>query len=88
MRVRIQDLLKTYKIQEFAELAGITVKAPHHYDRVRLLKPSRASWIPGVYRAVRWLAEGLHMMRGFDFDRAADFIDRTLANVDGSHPLG
>jgi len=41
MRVRIQDLLKTYKIQEFAELAGITVKALHHYDRVGLLKPSR-----------------------------------------------
>ena len=34
-------MLKTYKIQEFAELAGITVKALHHYDRVGLLKPSR-----------------------------------------------
>jgi DNA-binding transcriptional MerR regulator/uncharacterized damage-inducible protein DinB len=30
-----------YKIREFAKLAGVTVKALHHYDRLGLLKPGR-----------------------------------------------
>src|SRR3954467_11710606 len=29
-----------YKIHEFAELAGVTVRALHHYDRLGLLKPT------------------------------------------------
>ena len=28
-----------YKVNEFAELAGVTVRALHHYDRLGLLKP-------------------------------------------------
>jgi MerR family transcriptional regulator, thiopeptide resistance regulator len=31
-----------YRIHEFAELAGVTVKALHHYDRLGLLKPGRS----------------------------------------------
>jgi DNA-binding transcriptional MerR regulator len=31
----------TYRVQEFAELAGVTVRALHHYDRLDLLKPRR-----------------------------------------------
>ena len=34
---------KLYRIQEFAELAGVTVRALHHYDRLGLLKPSHRS---------------------------------------------
>ena len=30
-----------YRIQAFAELAGVTVRALHHYDRLALLKPKR-----------------------------------------------
>jgi len=30
-----------YRVHEFAELAGVTVKAVHHYDRLGLLKPAR-----------------------------------------------
>lgn len=30
-----------YKIHEFAKLAGVTVKALHHYDRLGLLQPGR-----------------------------------------------
>jgi DNA-binding transcriptional MerR regulator len=33
----------TYRIGEFAELAGVTVRALHHYDRIGLLKPQRGS---------------------------------------------
>ncbi len=32
---------KLYHVQEFAELAGVTVRALHHYDRMGLLKPRR-----------------------------------------------
>jgi MerR family transcriptional regulator, thiopeptide resistance regulator len=31
---------KVYQTHEFAELAGVTVRTLHHYDRVGLLKPS------------------------------------------------
>jgi len=34
----VKDL---YHVQEFAELAGVTVRALHHYDRLGLLKPRR-----------------------------------------------
>jgi len=30
-----------YRVHEFAELAGVTVKALHHYDRLGLLRPKR-----------------------------------------------
>jgi MerR family transcriptional regulator, thiopeptide resistance regulator len=32
-----------YRIREFAALAGVTVRALHHYDRLGLLKPSARS---------------------------------------------
>jgi len=32
---------KLFKAREFAKLSGVTVRALHHYDRLRLLKPSR-----------------------------------------------
>jgi DNA-binding transcriptional MerR regulator len=40
-------LSRFYQIHEFAELAGVTVKALHHYDRLGLLKPKRTD---GGYR--------------------------------------
>jgi DNA-binding transcriptional MerR regulator len=30
-----------YRVQAFAELAGVTVRALHHYDRLALLRPKR-----------------------------------------------
>jgi DNA-binding transcriptional MerR regulator len=32
---------QSYRVQQFAELAGVTVRALHHYDRMALLKPKR-----------------------------------------------
>jgi DNA-binding transcriptional MerR regulator len=32
-----------YRVHEFAELAGVTVKALHHYDRLGLLRPRRTA---------------------------------------------
>jgi DNA-binding transcriptional MerR regulator len=36
-------MTETYRIGEFAELAGVTVRALHHYDCIGLLKPQRGS---------------------------------------------
>jgi DNA-binding transcriptional MerR regulator len=38
-----QKTTGVYRIQEFARLAGVTVRALHHYDRLGLLKPSGRS---------------------------------------------
>jgi DNA-binding transcriptional MerR regulator len=40
----------SYRIGEFAKLAGVTVRALHHYDRIGLLKPQRASSNIRLYR--------------------------------------
>ena len=34
---------KPCRVREFAALAGVTVRALHHYDRLGLLRPRRAS---------------------------------------------
>jgi len=33
---------KQFRVHEFAQLAGVTVRALHHYDRLGLLRPKRA----------------------------------------------
>ena len=38
------------KAREFAELAGVTVRMLHHYDRIGLLRPRRS---PAGYRIYR-----------------------------------
>ena len=35
--------MSTLRIQEFAKLAGVTVRALHHYDRLKLLSPAHRS---------------------------------------------
>ena len=35
--------MNTFRIQEFAKLAGVTVRALHHYDRLELLSPAHRS---------------------------------------------
>src|SRR5882757_5503192 len=34
---------RTYRVGEFARLAGVTPRALHHYDRLGLLKPRRTA---------------------------------------------
>lgn len=36
----IENGKQLYRVNEFAELAGVTVRALHHYDRLGLLKPT------------------------------------------------
>jgi MerR family transcriptional regulator, thiopeptide resistance regulator len=35
--------MSTFRIQEFAKLAGVTVRALHHYDRLKVLSPAHRS---------------------------------------------
>jgi hypothetical protein len=35
--------MSVFRIQEFAKLAGVTVRALHHYDRLKLLSPAHRS---------------------------------------------
>ena len=35
--------MSTFRIKDFAQLAGVTVRALHHYDRLKLLSPAHRS---------------------------------------------
>ena len=82
---------RLYRIQEFAALAGVTVKALRHYERIGLLKPSRTSSGYRTYTytdlerleqivALKFLGFPLQQMMSYErFLRAADFIDRAAA---------
>lgn len=41
------DFKAAYRVQEFADRSGVTVRALHHYDRLGLMKPKRTA---GGYR--------------------------------------
>ena len=41
----------TYRTQAFAQLAGVTVRTLHHYDRIGLLRPARTASGYRVYAA-------------------------------------
>jgi len=42
--------MSSYRVGEFAKLAGVTVRALHHYDRIGLLKPQRGASGFRLYR--------------------------------------
>jgi hypothetical protein len=50
-RALSQERTGVYRIREFAALAGVTVRALHHSDRLGLLQPSGRSG--GGYRLYR-----------------------------------
>ncbi len=44
------DANRLYRVQEFAELAGVTVRTLHHYDQLGLLRPRRSESGYRLYR--------------------------------------
>ena len=58
-----------YRIQEFARLAGVTVRALHHYDRLGLMKPSGRS------------EAGYRLYRDCDLARAEGDVDAGIAGA-------
>jgi DNA-binding transcriptional MerR regulator len=44
------QVARSFEIQEFAKLAGVTVRALQHYDRMGLLKPARSRGGSRIYR--------------------------------------
>lgn len=69
-----------YKVKEVAVLAGISVRALHHYDRIGLLKPEAVS--PAGYRLysdrdLRRLQQILFFREiGFNLDEIRRILDR------------
>ena len=55
---------RLYRVHEFVELAGVTVKALHHYDRLGLLKPGRT--------------DAGYAMEYDTWEKVADFIEQAL----------
>jgi DNA-binding transcriptional MerR regulator len=49
---------QTWRVREFAERAGVTIKALRHYDRLGLLQPART---PAGYR--RYSADEVDRLR-------------------------
>jgi DNA-binding transcriptional MerR regulator len=59
---KVKQRSAVYRIQEFASVAGVTVRALHHYDRLGLLKPSGRS------------AAGYRLYRDSDFARLEQIV--------------
>src|SRR5579862_9799571 len=77
---------RTYQVREFAELAGVTVRALHHYDRLDLLKPRRTRAGYRVYEdrdlgrleqivALKFLGLDLKQIKTLLYREATDLAD-------------
>jgi MerR family transcriptional regulator, thiopeptide resistance regulator len=73
---------RLYRAHEFAKLAGVTVRALHHYDRIGILKPQRSS---SGYRLY-----GLSDLERLEQIAALRFLDIPLKEIKtllGCNPL-
>src|SRR5262245_64639650 len=74
-----RSLTRSYRVREFAELAGVTVKALHYYDRLDLLKPARKSSGYRVYaeKDLERLEQIVALkFLGFSLRQIKDILDR------------
>jgi MerR family transcriptional regulator, thiopeptide resistance regulator len=77
-------LSRLYHVHEFAELAGVTVKTLHHYDRLGLLTPSRTE--AGYRLYVEADLERLDQIialkfLGFSLKQVRDILERTSVDL-------
>ena len=76
---------KTYRAHEFAERAGITVRALHHYDRLGLLKPSARSHAGYRLYSDRDLVRLEQVVAlkfiGFPLNQIRDLLDRSETDL-------
>ncbi|MGH9628955.1 MAG: MerR family transcriptional regulator [Bryobacteraceae bacterium] len=73
-----------YQAHEFAELAGVTVRALHHYDSLGLLKPERTEAGYRLYRArdLERLEEVVALrFIGFSLKQIKELLDRRPVNI-------
>jgi DNA-binding transcriptional MerR regulator len=76
-----------FKVRAFAELAGVTVRALHHYDRLALLRPKRT---PAGYRV--YSARDLERLEqivalkflGFPLKQIKSVLDRDSRSLGGA----
>jgi DNA-binding transcriptional MerR regulator len=72
------------RVHEFAQLAGVTVKALHHYDRLGLLKPARSAAGYRLYAAsdLERLEQIIALkFLGIPLTQIAGVLDRTGAEL-------
>lgn len=76
-----------YRVREFAELTGVTVRALHHYDRLGLLRPKRTQSGYRLY-AARDLErlEQIVALRflGIPLKRIGELLDRGSGDLSGA----
>lgn len=78
---------RSLRVQEFAEIAGVTVRALHHYDRLALLRPRRTDAGYRLYsmRDLERLEQIVALkFLGFPLKRIKDVLDqdrRDLSDV-------
>jgi DNA-binding transcriptional MerR regulator len=74
----------TYRIREFAQLAGVTVRALHHYDRLGLLRPRRTTAGYRLYESMdlNVLAQIVALkFIGLSLDRIKPLLRTTAADL-------
>jgi DNA-binding transcriptional MerR regulator len=77
-------LSRLYHVHEFAELAGVTVKTLHHYDRLGLLTPSRTEAGYRLYaEADLERLEQIIALKflGFSLRQVRDIVERTSVEL-------
>jgi DNA-binding transcriptional MerR regulator len=75
------------QVQEFAELAGVTVRALHHYDRLGLLRPRRSAAGYRIYgaRDLERLEQIVALkFIGIPLKRIKAMLDREAAELSGA----
>lgn len=73
----------TFQAGEFARMAGVTVRALHHYDRIGLLKPQRS---PAGYRV--YTARDLELLEQIVVLKFLGVPLRQIAALMGAGPKG
>ena len=78
-------MIASYRVHEFADLAGVTVKALRHYDRLGLLKPRRSDAGYRIYTAGDLeRLEGIVALKflGLPLKQIGAMLDRTIGLPD------
>ncbi len=76
----------SFQVQEFAELAGVTVRALHHYDRLALLQPARtdAGYRQYSLRDLERLEQIVALkFLGLPLKQIKDLLDRDRRDLSG-----
>jgi DNA-binding transcriptional MerR regulator len=78
--------MKTYTVNQLAQMAGISVRALHHYDEIGLLKPAFTGENRYRYYGEEELLR-LQQIQAERYARMVKTIDRTIARLKGDRAM-